>query len=68
MCADKANKPGTKVFRFLSSDAKERSMPGSAQSVPAEQCQTHANLEVCQSRATSVNSYCKAEGTHKDQT
>jgi len=39
-CADKANKLGTKMFCFLSSDAKERSVPGSAQSVPAEQCQT----------------------------
>lgn len=68
MCADKANKLGTKVFCFPSSDAKERSVPGSAQSVPIEQCQTHANLEICQSRATSVHSCCKAEGAHKDQT
>lgn len=68
MCADKANKLGIKAFCFLLSDAKERSVPGSAQSVPTEQCQTHASLEVCQSRATSVNSYGKAEGAHKDQT
>lgn len=66
MCTDKAKGLGTQVFCFLSSDAKERSMPGSAQSVPAEQCQAHANLEVCQSKATSVNSHCEAEGTHKD--
>lgn len=59
---------GPRSFAFFTSDAKERSVPGSAQSVPAEQCQTHASLEVCQSRATSVNSYCEAEGTHKDQT
>lgn len=64
MCPDKAKELGAQVFCFLSSDTKKRSMPGSAESVPTEQCQAHANLEVCQSRATSVNSYCEAEGTH----